>query len=242
MPYEIGLCVLLLLVLAGVSYGRTAEGRGFFGELCVRLLLGRTKADRQYVIHNLMLRAEDGRTAQIDHIVINPRGVFVLETKNYSGRIYGQEAAHEWTQVLAHGRVKNKLYNPIKQNKTHIYHLSNVLCHKVFLTSVVVFVQGNIRFIEADGVYDLRGMRRALRAGKPRLSEAQMREIYEVLTEAHDPSITRREHLDNIQRTRRTVELGICPRCGRRLVRKWAKGKELYRCKGYPKCRFTKGA
>ena len=64
-----------------------------------------------------MLKVSEGKTSQIDHVVINPRGVFVIETKNYSGRIYGSENQLEWTQVLSYGRVKHKLYNPPRVNQ-----------------------------------------------------------------------------------------------------------------------------
>lgn len=74
-----------------------------------------------------MIVSNNGNTTQIDHIVINPRGVFVIETKNYSGEIYGSENQREWTQVLAYGNVKNKLYNPLKQNATHVYNVKRIV-------------------------------------------------------------------------------------------------------------------
>ena len=112
-------------ILAAVFQVPGVKGR--VGELFVKLVVGKTKVNEQYVIHNLKLRIDTNKTSQIDHIVINRNGIFVIETKNYSGRIYGQESQQEWTQVLAYGKVKNRLYNPIKQNKSHVYHISNLL-------------------------------------------------------------------------------------------------------------------
>ena len=79
------------------------------------------------IIINDLIVLIGNTTSQIDHIVINPRGVFVIETKNYSGRIYGRGFDKQWTQVLAYGKVKKKLYSPLFQNKVHIYRLKEIL-------------------------------------------------------------------------------------------------------------------
>ena len=48
------------------------------------------------------------KTHQIDHVIVSSKGIFSVETKNYSGRIYGEDNQKEWTQVLNYGKVKNK--------------------------------------------------------------------------------------------------------------------------------------
>ena len=88
-------------------------------------------------------------SCQIDHILVNPNGVFVIETKNYSGDIYGSDEQREWTRVLAYGKVKNKIYNPVKQNNTHLYRLRKILPKDFPLVSVVVFVQNNTQHINS---------------------------------------------------------------------------------------------
>lgn len=67
-----------------------------------------------------------GRTSEIDLLIIHEKGLFVLESKNYSGWIFGSENHGYWTQSLPN-KQKNKFYNPIKQNRTHITALSNFL-------------------------------------------------------------------------------------------------------------------
>lgn len=112
--------ILIILIICLKKYFKNPKTRGKRGENSVKHIIGETIENEQYIINDLILSI-DGSTSQIDHIVINSRGVFVIETKNYSGEIYGSENQREWTQVLAYGNVKNKLYNPIKQNLTHIY-------------------------------------------------------------------------------------------------------------------------
>ena len=193
--------------------------KGWIGELFVKLAVGKTKVNEQYVIHNLKLRIDTNKTSQIDHIVINRNGIFVIETKNYSGRIYGQESQQEWTQVLAYGKVKNRLYNPVKQNKSHLYHISNLLPEKLPLFSAVVFVKGNIRFIKANGVYTLAGLKRLLSTSTGIfLSPEQMNSAYEALIKANDATIKNREHVQNIQGMQEGLSQNICPRCGKNLV------------------------
>ena len=124
MPFLIIIPVILIIIL--IVYLKHPSTRGKYGENKVRRVIGETVENEQYVINDLILVNEE-KSSQIDHIVINPHGIFVLETKNYSGEIYGSESQREWTQVLAYGKVKNKLYNPLKQNATHVYNVKKIV-------------------------------------------------------------------------------------------------------------------
>lgn len=70
-------------------------------------------------INDLMIETNIG-TNQIDHIVVCPKGIFIIETKNYTGDIYGREDEKFWIQHLTQSDIKNKFYNPIWQNNGHI--------------------------------------------------------------------------------------------------------------------------
>ena len=135
---------LIIAAVAIFIFLKTPQGKGFVGELLVKLIIGKTKPNEQYVINNLTLRIDDNRTSQIDHVLINRLGVFVIETKNYSGRIYGDDYKKEWTQVLNYGKVKNHFYSPIKQNYTHVCRIKELLPENIPVYSIVVFVKGNI--------------------------------------------------------------------------------------------------
>jgi hypothetical protein len=230
----------MLIIVLAVAYLKTPRGRGWLGELRVKLAIKKTKPAVRYVINNLVLRLDNGKTTQIDHILINRNGIFVIETKNYSGRIYGDENRLEWTQVLNYGRSKNKLYNPIKQNKSHIYHISKLLSEDLKITSAVVFVQGNIEYIDADGVYSIRGLKRLIRTKQNYLTIKQMKGAYDDLLNANDKTVTRKEHIQNIRDMQDDIKLNICPRCGKDLVLRKGKNGEFMGCSGYPRCKFTK--
>ena len=84
--------------------------------------------DEYTIINDLMLSTEKG-TTQIDHVVVSRYGVFVIETKNYQGEIYGDDNRKEWTQMIVNDVTytkrwwktytyvtKNHFYNPVKQS------------------------------------------------------------------------------------------------------------------------------
>ena len=67
-------------------------------------------------INNLVIIDDNGKTHQIDHIEIRTNGIFCIETKNYSGWIFGGENQDKCTQTFPNGE-KNQFLNPLKQNK-----------------------------------------------------------------------------------------------------------------------------
>lgn len=235
MPFLIIIPIILIIILA--VYLKRPETRGKRGENRVKCIIGETIENEQYVINDLIV-SNNGNTTQIDHIVINPRGVFVIETKNYSGEIYGSENQREWTQVLAYGNVKNKLYNPLKQNATHVYNVKRIVGN-LPIHSLVVFVQNNTYHIDANNVIPLSELKRTLSSGVSVLTVRQMETAYSLLL-ASKTEISTKEHVENIKEQQWNVEHGICPRCGGKLVLRKGKYGEFWGCSNYPKCRFIK--
>ena len=148
---------IILIILAVVTGAilKTPKMKGIRGEYKVRRKIGKTEEGVKYVLNDVLFDTEN-KSCQIDHIVINQNGVFVIETKNYGGRIYGTDTQLEWTQVLQYGKVKNKLYNPVKQNQTHIFELKKIIGKDIPIKSLIVFVQNNTEYIKSENVYPLR--------------------------------------------------------------------------------------
>jgi hypothetical protein len=83
--------------------------------------------DKNRVLANLYVpKNNNNEYSEIDLVMIHPSGIFVFESKNYSGWIYGNDKQKEWTQTFKTGR-KERFYNPVFQNATHIRALSNYL-------------------------------------------------------------------------------------------------------------------
>ena len=252
--------IIAAFVAGLVYYLSLSQNKGKFGELTVSAVVGKTEEDKQYVINDLILAGENGKSSQIDHVVINGGGIWVIETKNYSGRIYGEDHQQTWTQVLANGKSKNKFYNPVKQNYTHMLAVEKALIEngeqkqtesseergtgfRLPMHSVVVFLKGNIQYIKSDYVVPVFSLKNRLRsAGDNVLDREQQKRYYEKLLSLRERQISAEEHVKNVREEQFRIENNICPRCGRTLVLKHGKYGDFYGCPGYPGCKFTKKA
>lgn len=112
--------------------------KGWLGEAMVNLKLRLGLRRQVYcVFHNVLLPTPSG-TTQVDHIVLSPFGVFVIETKHYAGWIFGSEHQPTWTQTL--GGRRYRFQNPLHQNYAHtkaVQALMGLPAESVF--SIVVF-------------------------------------------------------------------------------------------------------
>lgn len=218
---------------------QSAEALGGIGESKVSSIIGRSIIGEKYVFNDYVI-LNNGQTSQIDHIVVNKSGVFVIETKNYSGRIYGGEEQQEWTQVLAGGNEKNKFYNPLKQNATHIYNLKKIIKNVPF-HSVVVFVQNNTEFLQTDKVICLKDLSRTLYLGDTVLNSTQIDAIAKKLMENNSRGVITNEiHVNNIREKKEKIANNICPRCGAPLVLRSGKYGKFWGCSKFPNCKFIK--
>ncbi len=217
--------------------------KGKIGEARVGSILKRlAKKHNGFLVNDVTIPGENGRTSQIDHVLITEYGVFVVETKNYAGRIYGSEKQREWTQVLAYGNTKNKLYNPVMQNGTHIYRLKELLPEGLKYFSVVVFVRADINNVDSDYVYTLYELKHLLDDSSEIIDGLVLEECYNMLmVHKLNPTKTNKEHVQEIRQMKKDIDSNICPRCGGKLILRISKtGSKFYGCENYPKCTFTK--
>ena len=124
------------------SYFSMRMDKGKYGEYEIYNYLKHYEADGYKFLFNAYLPKKDGQTTELDAMMIGPEGVFVFESKNYSGWIFGNDHQKNWTQVLPKGRGKSHkehFYNPVWQNQTHCKVLKNYLPKDVSIKSVVLF-------------------------------------------------------------------------------------------------------
>jgi len=131
------LLVVLLVFPTTLKY-YSPRIKGWFGELMVRRALAKLQDSyRQW--HDVYLLDSEGHTTQIDHLVASVHGIFVIETKNYKGWIYGSENQKNWTQTIY--RKKSKFQNPLHQNARHIRVLAEATgLKKADFYNVIFFV------------------------------------------------------------------------------------------------------
>ena len=225
--------LFVLLIYVKINQNKI---KGKFGEIRVSNKLKTIKG--AYVVNDLTFTAREGKTCQIDHILVCNKGVFVIETKTYAGRIYGDDSRKEWTQVLQYGKVKNKFYSPVKQNMTHIYELSNRL-DKIHLSNCVVFVNNNTSHIKSEHTFSLSKIKRFILSQKDVYTDEEVINYVnkiEVLRE----DVSNKVHVRNINNMKMNIRNNICPRCGAELVLRDGKNGKFYGCSNFPKCKFTK--
>lgn len=134
----------VLLIPPFTAFARLPMVKGWIGETLLhaglRLFL---PGARYHLMRNLTLPTRDGST-QIDHVVVSRHGVFVIETKNYGGWIFGKPDDKMWTQKFP--RRSSAFQNPLRQNYKHVKTLAELAqVDEQAMFSQIVFV-GNSEF------------------------------------------------------------------------------------------------
>lgn len=125
--------------ISGYSFIKTVFVVGNYGEFLIFKELEKLGKESK-IFTNVYITKEDGMTTEVDLLLLSPKGIYVFESKNYSGWIFGDEKQKNWTQSLKGGK-KNRFYNPIFQNQGHIKALKQYLDlnHDAYYKSYIVF-------------------------------------------------------------------------------------------------------
>jgi len=133
------------------------EAIGDSGERHVSSYLANLPCEEYQVFNDLLVR--NGKyTTQVDHVILSRYGVFVLETKNVHGKVYGSEKAEFWKQYLPDTGYKrygftqeHELRNPIWQNDGHIRSFRRlVFDNEVPIYGIVVFPSDTDVYVTAE--------------------------------------------------------------------------------------------
>ncbi len=123
-------------------YSSVRRDKGRYAEYLTYEALRHFEDNGGKFLFNVLIPKGNGEATEIDVLLICSKGLFVFESKNYSGWIFGNEAHQNWTQTLPKGRGrshKERFYNPIMQNASHIRHLKNLVGQSVPMRSIIVF-------------------------------------------------------------------------------------------------------
>ena len=105
--------------------------KGFLGETVINVAMWlKLEKDVYHRLNGITLPRANGGSTQIDHIIVSVYGIFVIETKNYKGWIYGSEKQKQWTQSFPNGS-KFKFQNPLRQKKRGIRDKDVVGTHNI---------------------------------------------------------------------------------------------------------------
>ncbi len=244
--FVIAILSILLLISFHIYYPKI---KGKIGEQKVAIILATLDKNIYHIYNNVLLSATNGKTSQIDHVIISKYGVFVIETKNYKGWIFGNKTSQYWTQSIWGN--KYKLYNPIIQNKSHItalkrhlpmydenqYHsiiafsssatlknVTNYSCDVIYIGQVKALIKllSDVELFTAEQVENL--------CNALELVNMQSKENQKM----HNSTLLAHKWIQQSK-----VENRICPQCGGRLVLRQGRYGEFYGCSNFPKCKFT---
>ncbi len=241
---------------------KTPERQGEIGESNIASLITRSihRGLYGYVLQNLYVPKVDGGTSEIDVLLVCTKGIFVFESKDYAGWIFGDDKHKFWTVTLYAGKDwkgskktdKHKFYNPIWQNNSHIRNLQRIIGDAIPMHSIIVF-SNRCELKNVINSSDARIMQ--TRYLKHYMSD--VRNIYDVVlsTDAVDSVYNlflplkdnygekKQNHLAYISEQHSNPTR--CPRCGGELLIRTAKkgsnvGRRFYGCSNYPKCKYTR--
>lgn len=183
---------------------------GWYGEKLTEreLKLVKLFGRKGKILRNIYLPKEDGETSEIDVVYITQKGIFVFESKNYSGWIFGDEKNKNWTAMLPN-KQKNQFYNPVLQNRSHLKWMSKYIGDDVPLFSVIVFSErcelkkitmysDDIKVIKRDSIYAT--VRNIWNEKPDAVTDEKLEELYvrlQALTKV-DKSV-KEAHIENIE-------------------------------------------
>ena len=176
------------------SYFKIRYDTGKYGEYLIYKSLKTFEVIGAKFLFNVYIPKKDEETTEIDVLMISRKGIFVFESKNYSGWIFGTDNQRYWYQTLPEGRRKShkeKFYNPIFQNNTHVKYLKSLLGDNIPFYSIIAFSDrctlkniniqnSNVNVINRHQVYSLVS---SIYNSNPidSLTDAQVEEVYNIL-------------------------------------------------------------
>jgi len=237
-----------------IPYTKMYRDTGRYGEYLTYKRLKYYEERGAKFLFNCYLPRDDGETTEIDVLMLHTSGIYVFESKNYSGWIFGDEKSKTWTQTLPNGRgrraQKEHFLNPIIQNKVHIKWLKkvlnndNILCHSVIVFSERCELKNVKVFDKNIFVINRQHIEWAVRqldiSNQNIFSVEDINRFYNILYPFTQVSENEKiQHIKNIKQriSQNTEEIkvgqiqsyplyydNICPWCGNRLVIRSAKG------------------
>ena len=221
----------------------------------------RAKGCNGFLLRNVYFPKVTGNLTEADLVFITQRGLFIIESKNYSGYIFGHEKNKNWVVTLYGGKnflgsnevEKYNFYNPIWQNNAHIKALRMYYNRNYRAYSIVVFSDRCVFksiTVESPDVYichksELHKLISTIWENEePIYLQNEIDYLFndmKRLTELSEKE--KKEHIQKIKSNMNSDEK--CPRCGGKLVKRMAQkgnnaGNLFYGCSNFPKCKFTK--
>ena len=185
-----GVIIVISVVISFISGNRNSQNEeqerqlaGERGEARVTAEIERVMRKDDYLFTNVKISFNNSET-ECDNIIINNFGVFIIEVKNYSGSLSGNENDDKWVERKYFEEKSVK--NPIKQVKRQIYILSKLLKNnglRAWIEGYVILIHNNS---PVDSKYIIPFKRAEIdqvihTQGKNKLTNEQVKKISEII-------------------------------------------------------------
>ena len=172
------------------------------------------------ILVDLDIKKVNTGSNQIDLVVLHKTGIYVIEAKNLSGYIFGDNDHLNWIQKLGKNNTY-KFYNPIKQNTSHINQVKRVLEIQNTDTIVSLIVFGNRCTVNYRGDLDslnfttsiitLDKLKRCIKghfsSRESIFSENEIFDMYDKLsTYARSDSSVKSEHIEYVKKMQKRIK------------------------------------
>lgn len=245
--------VFVLFICSKIWFS-SPQNIGKYGEKRVAIKLD--WLSKEYITLNDILLPTHYGTTQIDHIIVSPYGIFVIETKNYKGWIFGHEKSEEWKQSLLGKKrfwvwssEQHKFRNPIRQNLAHFRAVRDILkdVGEFTIIPIVAFSDSADLKITTPNhiVVNWSNLCSTIKSYRtPCISQEDIQKIVSKISIANITTEGSREnHIQNIRSVQQNRQMSIangkCPKCGGNLVERKGRYGSFLGCSNYPRCKFT---
>lgn len=240
----------------------TPERKGARGERKVHNALTSVLDESEYRVLSDLILPIAGSTTQLDHLVLSRFGIFVIETKNMSGWIFGGGSDQQkWTQVQKGGK-RRSFQNPLRQNYAHVKAVQEILGvdTKVLHNFVVFTGTAEPKTDMPENVaWGLRALGKLIAVRRQLVfSDNQVNDFVQKMQgqALENNRSVRKEHVQNLER-KAAAKANVlspspasaegqlsCPKCGGELAKRTNRktGDVFWGCTKFPKCRGTRKA
>lgn len=196
--------------LTGCSWKQVRNDKGMMGEYLIYRHLKKLDSEGKWLF-NLYLPKNESNTTEVDVVFIHASGIYVFESKNFAGWIFGDENQVNWTQTLRerdNTTQKNHFYNPILQNEGHIRVLRLLFPHDYPFHSIIVFGNNCVLkhlTVKSDSIMvlqtrELKELCQMIQQMPAVLTESEIQYCYLMLSRySHVCNTVKQNHIDTIQ-------------------------------------------
>ncbi len=213
--------------------------KGKIGETKLKAYLATLNKDKYKILSDILL-INDDTSSQIDFLILSVYGVFIVESKNYSGIITGSDYDKQWTQRL--GKNTFHFMNPLHQVYSQSETLKKILDKPNFeIIPVIVFsINADLKVKTNQKVTYLIQAKQYIKSFEKEIyTQAEIERFEDIINSSKSNNKEDFEkHIKTAKQKRESKE-NTCPKCGGLLVQRQGKYGDFLGCSNYPKCRYT---